>query len=107
MSHIEIDDIPAAPPALLLMLQEFACGRDWSEIRKRIRAALRDMREQSLAFEMQNVSRAEPSSALRFEIHPHGALDLLSGHGSSQWNAGSPLPNDWLEALALSLTAYG
>lgn len=81
MSRIEIDDIPTAPPALLLMLHEFSLGGDWSAVRKRIRAALRDMKDQSLVFESQNAARLEPARTHRFEIHPHGALDLLSGHG--------------------------
>lgn len=81
MSTLEVDDLPTVPPALVLMLQEFARGRDWSDIRRRIRAAVRDMKDQSLAFERHNVARLEPYSANRFEIHPHGALDLLTGHG--------------------------
>lgn len=81
MAHLEIDDLPSVPPALLLMLQEFSPGRDWHDVRKRIRASLRDMKDQSLAFESQNVARTEPASPLRFEVHPHGALDLLSGSG--------------------------
>lgn len=83
MAHVEIGDLPTAPPALLMMLQEFAPGRDWGVVRRRIRASVRDMKDQSLAFEMQNVSRVEPPSAIRFEVHPHGALDLLSEHGCS------------------------
>jgi hypothetical protein len=86
MPHIEIDDLPLAPPALLLMLQQFAPGLDWHEVRKRIRACLRDMKEQSLAFESQSMARAEPPSPLRFEVHPHGALDLLSEHGCTDLN---------------------
>lgn len=44
------------------------------------------MKEQSLAFESQNVARTEPRSPLRFEVHPHGALDLLSGNGCIDLN---------------------
>jgi hypothetical protein len=76
-----LEDLPTVPPALLLMLREFTPGKDWSAVRKNIRAALRDMKDQSLSFESQNVSRSEAHDPLRFEVHPHGALDLLSGHG--------------------------
>ena len=86
MKKLDIDEIPFAPPALILMLREFAPGREWHEVRKRIRTAFRDIREQSWAFESGNLSRSEPASANRFEIHPHGALNLLSGHGCMEPN---------------------
>jgi hypothetical protein len=72
---------PRVPPALLLMLREFNPDRSWAETRRRIRTALRDMKEQSFAFESQNVLRSYSASPYHFDVHAHGALDLLSGHG--------------------------
>lgn len=86
MPTAELDDLPTVPPALLLMLREFARSTEWAVVRKNIRAALRDMKDQSLVFEGQNVSRSEPPDVRRFEIHPHGALDLLSGDGCMDLN---------------------
>lgn len=81
MPTAALEDLTHVPPALLLMLREFARNDSWSVVRKNIRAALRDMRDQSLVFERNNFSRSEPSDPCRFEVHPHGALDLLSGRG--------------------------
>lgn len=79
MRKREIDEIPTAPPALLLMLREFAAGAKWEDVRKRIKAIVPDLKEQSFAFESQNVSRSEPLDPTSFDVHLHGALDLLSG----------------------------
>jgi len=81
MAHLEPDELPAVPPALLLIWQDFAAGHEWHEIRKRIRAGLKDFKDQSLAFESQSVAREDPVDFRRFEIHLHGALDLMSGDG--------------------------
>lgn len=81
MTSLEPDDFPNVPPALLLMLQEFSADGAWADIRKRIRGSLREMKDQSFAFEAQNVVRADEVDPNRFEVHPHGALDLLSGAG--------------------------
>jgi hypothetical protein len=81
MRKREIGEIPSAPPALLLMLREFASGAKWEDVRKRIKAIVPDLKVQSFAFESQNVSRTEPPKQTSFNIHLHGALDLLSGHG--------------------------
>ena len=79
MPKREIGEIPTAPPALLLMLREFASGAKWKDIRKRIKAIVPDLKEQSFGFESQNLSRAEPLKPTSFDVHLHGALDLLSG----------------------------
>ena len=78
MRKREIDEIPTAPPALLLMLGEFASGAKWEDVRKWIKAIVSDLKEQSFAFEPQNVSRSEPLDPISFDVHLHGALDLLS-----------------------------
>jgi hypothetical protein len=79
MPKREIGEIPTAPPALLLMLREFASGGKWEDVRKRIRATVPDLKEQSFGFESQNLSRSEPLNPTSFDVHLHGALDLLSG----------------------------
>ncbi len=77
-----LEELPGAPPALLLMLREFAPGRSWTETRKRIRGLLGDLRDQSMAFDLGNVARAEDKGRhSSFDIHLHGALDVLSGQG--------------------------
>jgi hypothetical protein len=81
MRKRDIDEIPSAPPALLLMLREFASGAKWEDVRKRIKAIVPDLKEQSFGFESQNVSRSEPPRPTSFDVHLHGALDLLSGNG--------------------------
>jgi hypothetical protein len=81
MPKREIGEIPTAPPALLLMLSEFASGAKWEDVRKRIKAIAPDLKEQSFGFECQNVSRSEPPNPTSFDVHLHGALDLLSHNG--------------------------
>jgi len=63
------------------MLREFAPGAKWEDVRKRIKAIVPDLKEQSFGFESQNVSRSEPPRPTSFDVHLHGALDLLSGNG--------------------------
>src|SRR6266446_35318 len=81
MRKPEIDILIGVPPALMLILREFAAGADWADTRRRVRTIVPDLREQSFAFESQNLTqtkRVEPGS---LDIHLHGALDLLSGDG--------------------------
>lgn len=73
--------IPTVPPAFLLIARQFALGGDWIEIRKRVRGLISVLREQSYGFELENVSRSDQSDPTSFDIHLHGALDLLSGQG--------------------------
>ena len=56
MSRLEPDELPAVPPALLLIWQDFAAGHEWHQIRMRMRVGLKDLKDQSLAFESQNVA---------------------------------------------------
>jgi hypothetical protein len=81
MAHLDPDELATVPPALLLIWADFAAGYEWREIRKRIRTGLRDFKDQSLAFESRSISREEPADVRRFEVHPHGALNLMSGDG--------------------------
>lgn len=81
MAQLDPDELATVPPALLLIWADFAAGYEWHEIRKRIRTGLRDFKDQSLAFESTIISRKEPANIQRFEVHPHGALNLMSGDG--------------------------
>jgi hypothetical protein len=54
----------------------------WEEMRGRVKGMLSELRDQSEAFEREQIARASDSKgASRFEVHLHGAMDLLSVHG--------------------------
>lgn len=77
-----IEGLPDVPPALLLLLHEMAGCESWEDMRRRVKSMLRDLRDQSEAFENKQISRAsDAKSSLRFEIHLHGAMDLLARQG--------------------------
>jgi len=76
------EDLVNAPPSLLMLASELPKCRDLADMRKRTRAMLRDLRDQSELFEELNLKKAaSPSEARHFEIHLHGPLDLLSEDG--------------------------
>lgn len=77
-----IEDLPDVPPALLLLLKEIATCNSWTKMRLRIKGMLRELRDQSEAFAIHQINRvSDRGSVARFEIHLHGAMDLLSGQG--------------------------
>lgn len=77
-----IEGLPDVPPALLLILKEWCSCDSWDDLRLGIKKMLPDLRAQSEGFINQNILRASDSKdSLRFEIHLHGAMDLLSGEG--------------------------
>ncbi|MGZ4995069.1 MAG: hypothetical protein ACXWMO_11195 [Syntrophales bacterium] len=77
-----IEDLPEIPPALFLLLQELAQSGSWKDMRLRVKGMLRDLRDQSEVFEEQNIERnSDSKQSLRFEVHLHGALDLLNERG--------------------------
>lgn len=77
-----IEDLPDVPPALLMLLREVSSSKSWSESRKRVKAMLFELRDQSEVFVIQNTKREKyKRDPTRFEVHLHGALDLLSGQG--------------------------
>jgi hypothetical protein len=77
-----IDGLLDVPPALLLIWQEIADCESPADIRRRVKGMLRDLRDQSEGFARQQISRdSDSKGSLRFEVHLHGAMDLLSGHG--------------------------
>lgn len=76
-----IESLPNVPPALLLLCQELARCDSWREMRRRVRGMFSELRSQSEAFEIESVAREGGKDSPSFEIHLHGALDLLSGDG--------------------------
>jgi hypothetical protein len=77
-----IEDLPDIPPALPLLFQELSQSGSWKDMRLRVKGMLRDLRDQSEVFEEKNIERNNDSKKpLRFEVHLHGALDLLSDAG--------------------------
>jgi hypothetical protein len=99
MPKREIGEIPTAPPALLLMLREFASGGKWEDVRKRIRATVPDLKEQSFGFESQNLSRSEPLNPTRSTfIFMVRSICCLAMYASCL-NAESPQQRDLQEVL--------
>lgn len=77
-----IEDLPDIPPALSLLFQELSQSGSWKDMRLRVKGMLRDLRDQSEVFEEKNIERNNDSKQpLRFEVHLHGALDLLNEAG--------------------------
>jgi hypothetical protein len=76
-----IEDLPHVPPALLLIYRELPSCKSWAEMRRRVKGMLRELRDQSEAFEIQNFSRSSESHTRHFHVHLHGPMDLLSDDG--------------------------
>jgi hypothetical protein len=76
-----IESFPNVPPALLLLTSELSKCDSWGEMRRRVRAMLPELRNQSEAFDIENVSRDGARDLPCFEVHLHGALDILSADG--------------------------
>lgn len=78
------DNLPYVPPALLLILNELQGCTSQSDARRRLKGMLSDLRDQSEVFQLENIERKGYSrNPLHFDIHLHGALDLLSSAGCS------------------------
>lgn len=77
-----IEDLPGVPPALMLLVKELRECSSFTAARGRIKGMLPDLRQQSEAFEKYNIARpGYGKDHSKFEVHLHGALDLLSGQG--------------------------
>lgn len=77
-----IEGLSDVPPALVMLLSEVMSSKSWSESRKRIKAMLLELRDQSEVFVIQSTKREKyKRDPTRFEVHLHGALDLLMGQG--------------------------
>lgn len=82
---IGLEGTPNVPPALPLILVELKKSTSWSDGRRRIRAMLPDLRQQSEAFAVElGDSGVHYKRHTKFDVHLHGALDLLSGAGCSE-----------------------
>ena len=80
-----IEDLPNVPPALIMLASELPKCATLKAMRDRIKGMLRDLRDQSEVFEIENVNRSVDSKSVgRFEVHLHGPMDLLSGAGCSE-----------------------
>lgn len=80
-----IEELPDVPPALLLLLNEVGSSASWVEARRRIKGMLADLRQQSEAFQAASIKRQSYSrDPMRFDVHLHGALDLLSSQGCAE-----------------------
>ena len=78
-----IEDLPDVPPAVLLLVAEAAQSKDWTSARKRIKAILKDLRDQSEAYQASGLARQTANSKpLEFDIHLHGGLNLFDRRGA-------------------------
>ncbi|NWB62047.1 MULTISPECIES: hypothetical protein [unclassified Pseudomonas] len=77
-----IEQLPNVPPALLMLIAELAKSSSELDARKRIRGMLRELRDQSEVFIEENLTRdGRAKDPFSFDVHLHGALDVLSGSG--------------------------
>lgn len=77
-----IEHLPDVPPALVLLLRELPGCKSWADMRRRVKGMLRELRDQSEVFEIEQIARATDSSkSLRFEVHLHGEMNLLNRRG--------------------------
>lgn len=77
-----IEDLPDVPPSILMLLSELSSSNSWLEGRKRVKGMLLELRDQSEVFIIENTNRKKyKRDPTRFEVHLHGALDLLMGEG--------------------------
>ncbi|MDR3714068.1 MAG: hypothetical protein P4L51_14710 [Puia sp.] len=78
----ELVDLPNVPPALPLLLNEIIRGKTWKESRKRIKDMMMTLREQSEGYAYGDaLTMSYNDDPAIFNVHLHGALDLLSGAG--------------------------
>ena len=77
----KLADLPNVPPALPMILDGIASSTSPTDARRRLRAMLRDLQDQSQIFEIENVERLKNRNPISFDVHLHGALDLLSNVG--------------------------
>jgi hypothetical protein len=82
-----IEDLANVPPALYLLLHEISKFESWPDMRKCVRGMLRDLRDQSEGWVDNDLKQiSESQNSLRFEMHLHGELDLLSGDGCGNFD---------------------
>ncbi|MES2037196.1 MAG: hypothetical protein V4495_05115 [Pseudomonadota bacterium] len=78
-----LEDLPDVPPVVLMLLVAFAESSSWEDNRKRIKSMLKDLRDQSVAYEAQCLeNKPTKANPLQFDVHLHGGLDLFDGRGA-------------------------
>lgn len=78
-----LEDLPFVPPAVLLLISILAESKDFDLARKNIKGALKELRDQSEAYQRKNsYEKFKQTSPLDFDIHLHGGLDLFADSGS-------------------------
>lgn len=69
----------------MLILQELASQDSWVKMRRRVKEMLPDLRDQSEAYQSHAIEKSRDDIKLNhFDIHLHGALNLLAGQGCSE-----------------------
>lgn len=97
-----IEGLPNVPPAFVLIARELPSCNSWSQARKRVKGMLRELRDQSEGFAVENADRAgDSANAGLFGIHLHGPLDLLTGEGCSDNNCRVAAANRIARSLGL------
>ena len=77
-----IEDLADVPPCVHLLVAEAANCASRADLRKKIRGLLPDLRVQSEAYLLSAYAhQVERQNPLKFNIHLHGALDVLGGDG--------------------------
>ena len=79
-----IEELPNVPPALSLIVQEIASQDSWTNMRRRLKEMLPDLRDQSEAYLIHAQEESDDAKSTHFDIHLHGALNLLAGQGCSE-----------------------
>ncbi len=80
-----IDEMSHVPPALIMLHDELAGKNSWGDMRKTLKGMLKELRDQSeWYFSYQAEYGRKVDSYNGFEVHLHGAMDLLTGAGCEE-----------------------
>lgn len=80
-----IEGMSHVPPALIMLYQELAGKESWADMRKILKGMLKELRDQSEAYlYYEGEHGRDIDSYNSFEIHLHGAMDLLTGSGCQE-----------------------
>lgn len=79
-----LEELQDVPPTLPLLMNELPSCTSLKQMRRRVREMLPELRDQSENFQVHQIRRRiDPKERLVFDVHLHGAMDLLSGRGCS------------------------
>ena len=80
-----IEGMSHVPPALIMLYQELAGKESWSDMRKTLKGMLKELRDQSEGYLYYQAEHGRDiDSHNNFEVHLHGAMDLLTGAGCEE-----------------------